>query len=104
MTQTLVSKAIQDFLMSLEDEPTEFWVIVNDLKTSDSTLSLEKITSLSKVIVRELIEKYGVKEMDPMTRMIFDLSPDQAVEKVDEIFIRSRGRLPTIGDGLWLTR
>jgi len=100
----LVDKTVQEFLLSLLDEETEFWVIIKDLTTSNHTLTRDEIEMLSKAVVSELIEKYGVEEIDPLTRKIHKISVPQASKKIDNIFTHAPHRLPTIGDGFWLIK
>lgn len=100
----LIQDTIGDFLLSLEDDHTELWVISRYLHDRAPDLSISEICSLTKQVVKELIEKYKVREISMITKQYSDLTIDDANKKIDKIFLKSGGRLPTVGDGFWLTK
>ena len=100
----LIQDTVKNLLLSLGDGCTELWVIPKDLIRRAPDLRSSEVCSLTKIVVGQLIEKYNVKKIDMISRQITDISLDEANEEIDRIFAMSRGGLPTIGDGFWMTK
>ena len=99
----LIEDTLNHFLSSLDDDYTELYIIPKHLSEKAPDLNVQEIATLTKQIVRRLIDQHDVRIIDMITRQISTVSGDEAVKMTDEIFARLKRR-PSIGDGFWMTK
>lgn len=99
----LIQDAIDDFLLCLEDDHTELWIIPRYITDWAPDLNISEVAALTKQIVKQLIDEHDVKLIDMITQQITSVTSDEAMRRVDEIFSTLKRR-PSVGDGFWMTK
>jgi|GEM_PF-2535142 len=94
-------QAKSNALKIIEDDYTELWFIVCEIRKELPDACRDQIREVTKRIVEELMAAHGVKVLDVETELPLPLDSQQVNQMIDEVFSKIKG-LPTIGDGFWL--
>lgn len=101
MSPLLTTDDIANALAIIEDDYTELWFLVCEVRAAHPEASLAQMSTLAQQLVVTLLSKHGVRLLDPETEQPVPVSPEQVGAMVDDLF-RTLNRLPNIGDGIWL--
>ena len=85
----------------IEDDYTELWFLVAELRKAHPAASLAQLNALTQQLVVVLLHEHGMQLFDPFTEQPLMLLPAQAGAMVDDLFC-TLNRMPDIGDGIWL--
>ncbi|MBH8557468.1 hypothetical protein [Hymenobacter negativus] len=88
-------------LSILEDDYTELWFLVAELQKTHPEASLAQLSELAQQLVVTLLREHGVQLLDSVSEQPMLLPIAQVRALVDDWF-RTLGRVPDIGDGIWL--
>ena len=97
-----IDKIISHSLAFIEDDYTELWVIVSKVQEENSKLTFEEIIDATKEVIKELVIKNKLKVLDEDNQESMNLSLNEILKLVEDKF-RTLGKVPNIGDGIWLT-
>ncbi|MCB2378897.1 hypothetical protein LGH70_14945 [Hymenobacter sp. BT635] len=95
------TRAKEAALIVVEDDHTELWFIVADIRKEFPEASKNELQELTKRIVEELMANHGVKILDVETEWPLPLDSQQGGRMVDELFSKIKD-LPDMGNGFWL--
>lgn len=91
---------VKDCLLSIEDDYTQLWVIAGTVDEKFPEISLSENREITKKVVRDLMDVYGVKVINEETEKPSEMTSTEALEEIDKTYARIK-KLPNIGDGLW---
>ncbi|SFQ83341.1 hypothetical protein [Hymenobacter arizonensis] len=101
MSSELTAADVFNAVAILEDDHTELWFLVAELQKAHPGASLAHLNSLAQQLVVTLLREHRVQLFDPFTEQPVPLPAAQVGALVDDLF-RTLGRVPDIGDGMWL--
>ena len=86
----------------LKDDFTELWVIVNKIYDENPKMNFSEIIKTTLVILDDLITNHHVKLLNEKNLKPYNLDKSQILQEVEK-HLKKLNRIPTIGDGIWLT-
>lgn len=97
-----LNEIISHSMAFIEDDYTEFWIIVNKIYEENSELSFSELIEATKIVLKEMIDVYNVKLLDEETLKPTSFNSN-AILNIVEKRLKELNRLPNIGDGIWFT-
>ena len=101
MSPCLTDDDVANAKVIIEDDYTELWFLVAELRTAHPAASLAQLSTLAQQLVIALLREHGVQLFDPFTEQPVPLPAERVGAMVDDWF-RTLNRMPDIGDGIWL--
>ena len=100
MSPSLTDDDVTTATVIIEDDYTELWFLVAELRKAHPAATLAQLNTLSQQLVVTLLREHGVQLFDPFTEQPVPLPAEQVGAMVEDLF-RTLNRMPNIGDGMW---